>query len=1265
MNKIFLTAIFLLLIFQIAFVCAYPENFDGWRVMPIRSEKEFEQEKIGGEAEQHNHGIARSPSNPNTIYLAHDIGAVWRSTNAGESWQKTLGKSLWLQFGESIEVDPVDPDTIFLIVSNSYNYKSIAYAGIYRSKDSGDNFEFVLPTTVKWQRFYTHNLAYDLTSITSSNATRWYAGFSNNGLYRSEDSGNTWTKVSDLSTHDTVYSVQTHPSDGQTVYLASNLGFFKSSNKGANLQKTGTGLPSGEVSSIAINPQNPQMIYVTVRTNGLYRSTDGGNNFSLLKSFDAERVFINPGYPDVIYLVGISTNTIISHDAGAHWITDMCTQPAPGLARDAPTCGKGWKGMIAGGATGIVPNPNDSNEAVAFSRGTVWKTTDGGHLFKDSSTLWTGFAWGWAMGGTAFDAQNPNKFAFFLCDVTSVLTMNGGDFFEQKGANEAWTWKGQGIIDWVNMLAGDFQPGNSNVIVSSVGDYFANILTRSTDNGKTWQIADRKLENHYFVAFHPNDPNIVYAGSARSTNAGQTFTHIAYLETNKALMVGMCLANPDIVYAFSRDNKTIYRSDDRAMNWKIYTKPGWSLNLHDSLPTFAADPFNCNKIYTVASNGDLASFDGTTWKSMGVLALTNTPAGLSNFARNVTLDPKKEGIIYVSMFASGPPNIFRSIDGGNIWEDISYNRPRIDAGLSVNPHTGELFAGSGFGTWVLPPPYESANLFYDKLFSMPSCQDGLKNGSEEGVDCGGSCKAPCRTCSADPQCLAGEKCCAGYCKKPACAINEDCGTGRQCTNGGQCSAACQNINCPEGAINTACYCGGLPKTGGYCCSGTYRATVCSTDTNCNDNNIATKDTCTSPKSCTAACTHTTITQCINNDGYCPPTCTSATDNDCLASCGNGVVNSGENCSNCPQDVNCSSAQTCCAGVCITPECSTDANCSSGQHCTSNDPCTGQCTDCNITCTTNTQCNDNNPDTNDSCENASTCESYCKNEPLTCGGIVCQTAQICCNELCTTPACTKTSDCNDSDVCTRDSCKTAGTCTAQCSHTAIPKCGWKKMNWTIPSCFPIAALFTVTLKDETGTPLEGVEITYGTQKMLTNAEGKVEMLGEKAKYVINATKEGYYPLTARKLASTTCKPTYTTTGTKPVPVTKGKIEIEVLETPYINREFTIKITDNNSKAVQEATITYSQQTTETNEQGQATLTAEKSKYLITATSAQGTASTRILPKTFTQPDQNTGTGAGTAKPFTIPLDIIVLAAVIVIGVIVLLRARATKKETAQT
>ena len=59
------------------------------------------------------------------------------------------------------------------------------------------------------------------------------------------------------------------------------------------------------------------------------------------------------------------------------------------------------------------------------------------------------------------------------------------------------------------------------------------------------------------------------------------------------------------------------------------------------------------------------------------------------------------------MFAPGIPCIFRSLDGGASWEDITANLPRCGmSAMKVNPHTGELYKGSVIGTWVYPSAYE-------------------------------------------------------------------------------------------------------------------------------------------------------------------------------------------------------------------------------------------------------------------------------------------------------------------------------------------------------------------------------------------------------------------------------------------------------------------------------------------------------------------------------------------------------------------------------
>ncbi len=679
-----------------------------WRVLPIRSKEEFKKGLIGGEAEQHPHSIARCFSHPEFIYFSHDVSGAWRSTDSGITWQKTLDKGLYANKGQSIEVDPVNPCIVFLESDNAWNWLAKNYKGLYRSSDSGESWKLVLHTETNYNpeihRIYRHNIAYDITSVNQNGAMRWYAAFPDNGLYRSDNGGLNWTTtpLSSLKNHNIVYCILTHPTDGKTVYIATDKGFYISAAKGLNLKKSGN-LPFINISSIAINQKNPLILYITLRGEGLYRSIDGGITFSKIKKFDAARVFINPGHPEIIYLVGLGSNILISQDGGKSWNTNWIKStkiiPASGLGRDSK-----WKSKIAGELTGIVPNPKDKSEAVAFSRATVWKTTDCGKTFKDSSTLFTGFAWSWSNSGAAFDIYNKDRFAFFNCDVGMIITHNGGMYFEQRN-KDFWDWYNKNLITWLGSYTGAFQPViNSKIIVASIGVEWKTQLIQSIDEGLSWKLFDNiEEESNFFIAFNFKNPNIVYAGNKISHNSGENFTNINFGKFNylKPSLFGMCYKYPDSVYAIDSKRVTILRSDDACKNWRIYARPGWKFMRMDSRPTFAADPVDPDKIYTLDKYGDLAIFNGKVWKSTGILKLAGGEK-VGNFVRTIALDPNINGVIYAGTNASGLSCVWKSIDGAKSWQDITYNLPRTGIStLSVNPHNSELFTGTANGTWIL------------------------------------------------------------------------------------------------------------------------------------------------------------------------------------------------------------------------------------------------------------------------------------------------------------------------------------------------------------------------------------------------------------------------------------------------------------------------------------------------------------------------------------------------------------------------------------
>jgi len=328
----------------------------------------------------------------------------------------------------------------------------------------------------------------------------------------------------------------------------------------------------------------------------------------------------------------------------------------------------------------------------------------------------------------AFDRFDPARYAFFNFDVGMTITTNGSDFFDKRNS-QAGGWYGAGLIDWTGVNDGAFQPiDGSQVIVAAIGYYFNTQLMRTADDGQNWELVTSGEENgnrNFFISFHPDDPDVVYAGNKISHDAGLTFANVDFGSFSNLLpeIVGMCQAQGDTIYAmdeYLRDY--LLRSDDRGTNWYQYAHPGWRFRRLNSLPTFAVDPVDPDKIYTLSSGYDLTIFNGTSWTVTGVLALAGG-AGNGNFVRGVVVDPNHPEVVYAAMTASGIPCIFRSMDGGTSWEDITYNLPRLGmAAMRINPHTGELFKGGGTGTWVFPPPpgltYPSTNLVSSKLIAF-------------------------------------------------------------------------------------------------------------------------------------------------------------------------------------------------------------------------------------------------------------------------------------------------------------------------------------------------------------------------------------------------------------------------------------------------------------------------------------------------------------------------------------------------------------------
>ena len=213
------------------------------------------------------------------------------------------------------------------------------------------------------------------------------------------------------------------------------------------------------------------------------------------------------------------------------------------------------------------------------------------------------------------------------------------------------------------------------------------------------------------------------------------------------------------------------------------------------------------------------------------------------------------------------------------------------------------------------------------IMSEPECGNGVKEAGEtyetccEDAGCFGDQSCIGNSCI-DPECGYCQYLSNYRCKDYACCDDSDCADNDPlsidiCENPGLLSARCTNekedqcefdYECNDRDPYTDDVCTGTPMRcvftpipecssgDGYCPPGCDNAVdndceiadQCSSNYDCNDNDDSTNDVCAGiPKECT----NTLITSCLPGDGYCPAGCESPTDNDCevvIIDCGSNL-----------------------------------------------------------------------------------------------------------------------------------------------------------------------------------------------------------------------------------------------------------------------------------------------------------------------------------------------------------------------------------------
>lgn len=177
------------------------------------------------------------------------------------------------------------------------------------------------------------------------------------GLFRSADGGRTWTSGA-LERQDAMNLVRP---GGRTLWAGGHAVLAKSLDGGNTWRDVRpNGLPGLDIHGFAADPRNPRTLYAAIAGAGLYRSTDGGNSFSVVSTA------VGPG---VMALAVLADGRILAGDM----------QMGLMVSRDR---GKTWALNLRAALMGLAVNPADPRRVLASGPGVLLSANAGGNWKK-------------------------------------------------------------------------------------------------------------------------------------------------------------------------------------------------------------------------------------------------------------------------------------------------------------------------------------------------------------------------------------------------------------------------------------------------------------------------------------------------------------------------------------------------------------------------------------------------------------------------------------------------------------------------------------------------------------------------------------------------------------------------------------------------------------------------------------------------------------------------------------------------------------------
>lgn len=513
-----------------------------------------------------------------------------------------------------------------------------------------------------------------------------YAGLAGGGVQRSDDGGVTWRPASFGISNPLVNALAVDPTNPDTVYAGTQIGFFRSSDGGKHWQ-TSNPVNALKVHTIAVDPAHPHVLYIGTAM-GIYRSANGGAAWQLLTvglipphqfDFEVVALAIDPVDPKQIYAahIGVHDGLHKTVDGGRAWVAlrrlridALAVDPVhdstvwaagdDGVWRSTDG-GKTWGKVRVEPAHALLVDPADSSRVYAANAQDLQVTTDGG-------ASWQTLPAGPRPGGALALAAHPALPGELLAGTS------GAGVYISTDRGETWTAGGVGLVNTA-VAAVALDDRDSAIFVAGAAGVY-----RTRDGGATWDLTSFGGGNAVTVSASPSHPRTLYAAIgfalvARTVDGGDSWRTVSTLA---ASALAVALDDPATLYAATQ--QALMKSTDGGVTWTAVFEAGAG-NFVDKVVT---DPIDPAAVYLVNRDQLWKSSDrGATWK---LLLADGQLIGLA-IGRN---SPR-------TILVSDSQSVFGSSDGGKTWRVLATQRP-FPAALAVDPEDPRtLYIGSGAG----------------------------------------------------------------------------------------------------------------------------------------------------------------------------------------------------------------------------------------------------------------------------------------------------------------------------------------------------------------------------------------------------------------------------------------------------------------------------------------------------------------------------------------------------------------------------------------